>query len=191
MTAVRFPLWPERHGYGFVEFARRHGDFAIVSAAALLTEDAAGKITRASVTLGGMGVAPVRATRSREGADRPIAGRQAAARGLRNLPQVRGDRRHPRAGLLSPASRDGDVAPRARSRRERGSRAAPSIEIERTPMAETRKDHADGQRQALRSRGRGAADARRFPAPHARPDRHASRLRARRLRRLHHPARRA
>lgn len=62
VTAIRFPLWPQPHGYGFVEFARRHGDFAIVSAAALLTEDSAGKITRASVTLGGMGMAPIRAT---------------------------------------------------------------------------------------------------------------------------------
>ena len=60
VTAARFPLWPQPHGYGFVEFARRHGDFAIVSAAALITEDGAGKITRASVTLGGMGAAPVR-----------------------------------------------------------------------------------------------------------------------------------
>jgi carbon-monoxide dehydrogenase medium subunit len=62
VTGVRFPVWPEGHGYGFVEFARRHGDFAIVSAAALLTEDGSGKITRASVTLGGIAVAPVRAT---------------------------------------------------------------------------------------------------------------------------------
>jgi carbon-monoxide dehydrogenase medium subunit len=61
LTAVRLPFWPEGHGFAFVEFARRHGDFAIVSAAALLTENAAGTITRASVTLGGMGVAPVRA----------------------------------------------------------------------------------------------------------------------------------
>ncbi|MGH8734500.1 MAG: FAD binding domain-containing protein, partial [Burkholderiales bacterium] len=61
VIGARFPCWPEGHGYGFVEFSRRHGDFAIVSAAALLTEDSAGKITRASVTLGGIGVAPVRA----------------------------------------------------------------------------------------------------------------------------------
>jgi carbon-monoxide dehydrogenase medium subunit len=60
VTGVRFPLWPERHGHAFVEFARRHGDFAIVSAAALLTDDGDGKITRASVTLGGIAVAPVR-----------------------------------------------------------------------------------------------------------------------------------
>jgi carbon-monoxide dehydrogenase medium subunit len=38
----------------FVEFARRHGDFAIVSAAALLERDGAGKITP-SVTIGGIG----------------------------------------------------------------------------------------------------------------------------------------
>ena len=61
LTAVAFPCWPARHGYAFVEFARRHGDFAIVSAAALIEEDPNGKITRASVTLGGMGPAPVRA----------------------------------------------------------------------------------------------------------------------------------
>jgi carbon-monoxide dehydrogenase medium subunit len=62
LTAVRFPAWPEKHGHAFVEFARRHGDFAIVSAAVLLAEDAAGRIARASVTLGGLGVAPVRAS---------------------------------------------------------------------------------------------------------------------------------
>jgi aerobic carbon-monoxide dehydrogenase medium subunit len=61
LTAVSFPCWPARHGYAFIEFARRHGDFAIVSAAALIEEDANGKVTRASVTLGGMGPAPVRA----------------------------------------------------------------------------------------------------------------------------------
>jgi aerobic carbon-monoxide dehydrogenase medium subunit len=61
LTAVAFPCWAARHGYAFIEFARRHGDFAIVSAAALIEEDASGKVTRASVTLGGMGPAPVRA----------------------------------------------------------------------------------------------------------------------------------
>jgi aerobic carbon-monoxide dehydrogenase medium subunit len=61
VTGVRFPHWPDGHGYAFVEFARRHGDFAIVSAAALLEEDGAGKIKRATVTIGGVGPAPVRA----------------------------------------------------------------------------------------------------------------------------------
>ncbi len=61
LTGATFPCWSARHGSAFVEFSRRHGDFAIVSAAALLEEDGAGKVTRASVTLGGMGPAPVRA----------------------------------------------------------------------------------------------------------------------------------
>jgi carbon-monoxide dehydrogenase medium subunit len=62
LVGASFPSWPAGHGYAFVEFARRHGDFAIVSAAALIEEDKAGKVTRASVTLGGMGPAPVRAS---------------------------------------------------------------------------------------------------------------------------------
>jgi carbon-monoxide dehydrogenase medium subunit len=61
LTAVRFPVWPKGHGYAFVEFARRHGDFAIVSAAALLAEDGAGRIVRAAVVIGGMGMVPIRA----------------------------------------------------------------------------------------------------------------------------------
>ncbi len=59
VIGARFPAWPQGHGYGFVEFARRHGDFAITSAAALL-EEANGKITRVSLTLGGVATAPVR-----------------------------------------------------------------------------------------------------------------------------------
>ena len=61
VTAVRIPLWPAGHKSAFVEFSRRHGDFAIVSAAALL-EINGGKIMRASLTVGGVAVAPVRAT---------------------------------------------------------------------------------------------------------------------------------
>jgi aerobic carbon-monoxide dehydrogenase medium subunit len=62
LTGVTFPCWPADHGYAFLEFARRHGDFAIVSAAVLIQEDRNGKVTRASVTLGGLGTAPTRAS---------------------------------------------------------------------------------------------------------------------------------
>jgi carbon-monoxide dehydrogenase medium subunit len=61
LTGATFPSWPAGHGYAFVEFSRRHGDFAIVSAAVLI-EERDGKVTCASVTLGGMGPAPVRAS---------------------------------------------------------------------------------------------------------------------------------
>lgn len=60
LVAVRLPLWAADHRAAFIEFSRRHGDFAIVSAAALL-ELSGGTIRRASVTLGGVAVAPHRA----------------------------------------------------------------------------------------------------------------------------------
>ena len=59
VTAIRFPVWPQGHGHAFVEFARRHGDFAMCSAAVLI-EKSDGRITRASVTVAGLGPAPVR-----------------------------------------------------------------------------------------------------------------------------------
>ena len=60
VIGIRVPSWPAGHGYAFVEFARRHGDFAVASAAALLEVDSDGKISRASLTVGGVGAAPVR-----------------------------------------------------------------------------------------------------------------------------------
>jgi carbon-monoxide dehydrogenase medium subunit len=61
VIGVRFTPWSPHHSYAFIEFSRRHGDFAITSAAALIEADAAGKLSRVSVTIGGMGTAPVRA----------------------------------------------------------------------------------------------------------------------------------
>jgi len=81
LTGARFPAWSPRHGYAFVEFSRRHGDFAIVSAAALLEEDGAGKVTRASVTLGGMGPAPLRASEL----ERALLGERIEDKRLRDL----------------------------------------------------------------------------------------------------------
>ncbi len=66
LVEIRLPAWPKGHGYGFVEFARRHGDFAIASAAALLQVDGSGKIARASLTLGGVDTAPLRMTEAEE-----------------------------------------------------------------------------------------------------------------------------
>lgn len=60
VTGVVLPLWPKGHGHAFVEFARRHGDFAVVGVAALLLVDASGRISRASITLCGVGARPVR-----------------------------------------------------------------------------------------------------------------------------------
>jgi carbon-monoxide dehydrogenase medium subunit len=60
LSAIRFTPWAKGHGAAFIEFARRHGDFALTSAAAML-EAANGKITRASVVIGGAAATPFRA----------------------------------------------------------------------------------------------------------------------------------
>ena len=59
LTKVKVPYWADGHGYGFAEFARRHGDFAIVGVAALL-EVSGGNITRAAISVGGADVKPIR-----------------------------------------------------------------------------------------------------------------------------------
>ena len=67
VTGVLLPLWPKGHGHAFVEFARRHGDFAVVGVAALLVVGAGGRISRASVTLCGVGAWPIRLAEAEKG----------------------------------------------------------------------------------------------------------------------------
>ena len=43
-TAVRFTLPPAGSGWGFAEVSRRHGDFALVGAVAVLTRAADGTV---------------------------------------------------------------------------------------------------------------------------------------------------
>ncbi|MGE0748104.1 MAG: xanthine dehydrogenase family protein subunit M [Rhodospirillales bacterium] len=66
VTGLTYAPWPDGHGYGFIEFSRRHGDFAIVAAAVLLDVQPGGKIARASVTVGGVGPSPVRCTEAEQ-----------------------------------------------------------------------------------------------------------------------------
>ena len=60
LLEVRLKPWAPGHGWCFLEFARRHGDFAIVSAAAMLEIDRQRQITRITLTLGGVGPTPLR-----------------------------------------------------------------------------------------------------------------------------------
>lgn len=66
VTAVEFAPWPKDHGFAFIEFSRRHGDFAIVGVAVLLVLSADGSVSRASITLGGVGQAPIRCSAAEE-----------------------------------------------------------------------------------------------------------------------------
>jgi len=60
LLGVTFTPWAAGHGHAFLEFSRRHGDFAIASAAVLLERGADGLLNRVSITLGGVASAPIR-----------------------------------------------------------------------------------------------------------------------------------
>jgi carbon-monoxide dehydrogenase medium subunit len=66
MTGVRLDIWPPGHGWCFEEYARRHGDYAIVGVAVLVLLDEARRIKRLSVAICGIDAAPVRLTRAEE-----------------------------------------------------------------------------------------------------------------------------
>ena len=63
ITEVRLPRLHTGAGWGFLEVARRHGDFALVGAAAVVSL-ADGRIAEPRVALFGCGATPVRASRA-------------------------------------------------------------------------------------------------------------------------------
>ncbi|CAN5231325.1 xanthine dehydrogenase family protein subunit M [soil metagenome] len=67
LTAVGFPVWGRRSGFGFHEFARRHGDFAIAGATVAVQIDDEGAVTRCGIGLLGLGSTPLRAAAAEAG----------------------------------------------------------------------------------------------------------------------------
>jgi CO/xanthine dehydrogenase FAD-binding subunit len=60
LEEIHWPLWAEpRTGSAFTETSRRHGDFAIVAAAAQVAIDAGGRCLRASFGIGGANSTPL------------------------------------------------------------------------------------------------------------------------------------
>jgi len=60
LEEIHWPVWSWKHtGSAFTEIAIRHGDFAMVAAAAQVALDSAGRCTRAAFGLGGVGGAPL------------------------------------------------------------------------------------------------------------------------------------
>ena len=59
LVRVRVPSWPLGHGFGFSEIARRHGDFAMAGACALVQMDG-DSVRRCSIALVGVDDGPVR-----------------------------------------------------------------------------------------------------------------------------------
>jgi len=59
LVEVRFSVRQPRTGYTFVEFARRHGDFALVGAAAVVSRDQTDRCTDVRLAFTGVGPVPV------------------------------------------------------------------------------------------------------------------------------------
>jgi carbon-monoxide dehydrogenase medium subunit len=60
LESIRLARWPDDHVFGFAEYARRHGDFAVAGAAAVMTLDEASLVARAAIVVFGVAPAPVR-----------------------------------------------------------------------------------------------------------------------------------
>jgi len=79
IAVIDVPVWRLGHGYGFHEFARRQGDFAIAGAAALLDVGADNVVRRAALTLFGVAASPLRV----EAAEAHLTGRPLDAEAIR------------------------------------------------------------------------------------------------------------
>ena len=71
ITEIRFPAWPSGRRFGFCEFARRRGDFALAAAMLFYDQDAEGRARNAHAGAIGVADVPLRLDGGREGARRP------------------------------------------------------------------------------------------------------------------------
>ena len=171
VTHTRWSVPAAGAGWGFHEVARRHGDFALVGVAALVTVSA-GVVHHVRVTLFGAGATPVRARHA-----------EAALSGQRLSADVIAEAATRAAAEIEP---DSDLHATAAYRRRAG----------RTLVTRALTDAADARaamtprtiRVPVNATLRGtvtAAHPGRFPARQPRPHRNSRGLRAWRVRRLH------
>lgn len=59
LTEIQIPVQRIPKGYSFIEFSRKHGDFALVAVACLLDIDEQGYITSGRLTIGGIDAVPL------------------------------------------------------------------------------------------------------------------------------------
>jgi carbon-monoxide dehydrogenase medium subunit len=95
LVNVRFPMWTGRCGFAVREFARRHGDFAVAGAAVAVRLASDGRVERCSISLIGMGSAPIRATGAEaavvEGETAPVAAGEVGAMAVAGLDDIPSD----------------------------------------------------------------------------------------------------
>ncbi len=94
ITSLRLPPWPKSRSYGFQEFARRRGDFAMAGAIIFFDKDADEHIRSPHIGAFGIGDTPLRLGEAEQFLqdDRATAQRfeQAAALGVRDI-EIRSD----------------------------------------------------------------------------------------------------
>jgi CO/xanthine dehydrogenase FAD-binding subunit len=66
LVEIRVPAWPEGAGWAFAELSRRHGDFAIVGVAAIISLGADSTCTAARLAIAGAAPTPLRARRAEQ-----------------------------------------------------------------------------------------------------------------------------
>jgi carbon-monoxide dehydrogenase medium subunit len=108
LESIRVPLWPARTTYGFSEYARRRGDFAIAGAAALVAWRSDATIDRTAIVIFGVAPEPVRLREL----ERDLIGRRLDGEAIRAIadaakrieamsdPYVSSDYRHRLAGIM-------------------------------------------------------------------------------------------
>jgi carbon-monoxide dehydrogenase medium subunit len=99
IVEVRFPTLGAREGSAFELFSRRHGDFAIVAAAATIALDGRGRVARVRLAVGGVDAVPV----SLEEIARRFAGREANAEWCSGLARAARERINPADDRRIPA----------------------------------------------------------------------------------------
>jgi carbon-monoxide dehydrogenase medium subunit len=87
LVEVRLPAMPEGAGYAFEEFARRHGDFAIVGIAAVVVLDG-DRCVRARLATAGAGAVPLRLRGAEEALERDGVGDDAVRAAARRAAEL-------------------------------------------------------------------------------------------------------
>jgi carbon-monoxide dehydrogenase medium subunit len=99
LTEVCLRLPSPAAGWGFLEVARRHGDFALAGVAVVVEPGPDRTVREARISLFGVGPTPVRAS----AAERELAGREPTAERLKRAAEVVTETLHPDADLHASA----------------------------------------------------------------------------------------
>lgn len=124
LTEIRVPALPARTGWSVKEVSRRHGDFALVGAAALVTLDEQDRIKEARLAFTGAGPTPMRPSE----AEASLVGQEPTEANFREAAAV----------AIKDLEPDSDIHASAEYRREVGGVMARRAWVEATERAKSR-----------------------------------------------------